>query len=235
MLQRLFEKTHYLVHEEAYSQNNHRELASRELRKRDGHPIRTLMEYMNILAIDNERDWQQAIIRLEDEHHEDDQDRPFIHVPEFWALIVNMYTVVTCAPFSVDDLRGQNIIQVPPEKEDRRVNVKYTALTGALHEFRCRTWVGLLNTIATIEHHIAQDDELSVQLQKDDSPFKLVDAKFRLIDRKRWLALTSSQSTSKVYVRLFKVTRGDPLHVAYSTRKFWTSRGVAWDLMRFQV
>ena len=231
-LRLLFEKTHRLVHEEAYSQNDHLELATRELRKREGHPIRSLMEYTNILAVDNERDWQQAVVRLEDEGS---REQPFIHVPEFWALIINMYTVVTCAPFSPKELRGQNIIHLPPEREDRRMNVKYTALTGALHEFRCRTWVGLLNTIATIEHQIAQDDELSVQLQREDSLFKIVDSKFRLLDRRRWLALTSSESNFKVYVRLFKLVQGDPLSVAYSTRKFWTSRGLAWDLMRFQV
>ena len=85
-LQSIFERTHRMVHEEEYSRSRHRDQASREIRMRNDHPIRSLMQYANILALDNSRDGQQAILRLEDE---DGSQQPFIHVPEFWALIIN--------------------------------------------------------------------------------------------------------------------------------------------------
>ena len=85
-LQRLFETTHRLVNEEQYSKARYGHLGSKELRSRHGHPIRTLMQYANILAVDNFRDLQQAVIRLEGNKT---LHTPFIHVPEFWALIVN--------------------------------------------------------------------------------------------------------------------------------------------------
>jgi hypothetical protein len=85
-LQRIFENIHRLVHEEKYTSHRQHHLASRKLRLRNDHPIRSLMQYANILALDNSRDRQQAIVRLEDY---DGSQQAFIHVPEFWALIIN--------------------------------------------------------------------------------------------------------------------------------------------------
>lgn len=85
-LQRIFDSLHLRVHEETHAKNRHRQLASKELRKRNDHPIRSLMQYANILALDTLRDQQQATLRLEDD---EGPNPPFIHVPEFWALIIN--------------------------------------------------------------------------------------------------------------------------------------------------
>ena len=85
-LQRLFESIHRLVHEEEHLRVRHRHLASKELRTRNDHAIRTLMQYANILALDSSRDQQQAIIRLGDDGS---SRQPCVHVPEFWALIIN--------------------------------------------------------------------------------------------------------------------------------------------------
>lgn len=138
-LQTLYKKTWELVHEEDYSKTQHHHLASKVLNERNGHPTRSLMEHRNILAVDHSRDFQQAVIKLEDDNP---RTRPFIHVPEFWALIVNMYTIITCAPFSVEELQGEhNIIFRQPPVRDQRIIVKYTNLNGALHDFRCKTWL----------------------------------------------------------------------------------------------
>jgi hypothetical protein len=85
-LQKIFENLHFVAHEEHYARNRHRQLASKEFRKRNDHPIRSLMEYANILALDRSRDEQQATLRLGDA---EGPNPPFIHVPEFWALIIN--------------------------------------------------------------------------------------------------------------------------------------------------
>lgn len=119
--------------------------SSRELRQSDKHPIRTLLQYSNILAIDSKRDGRQVINQLD---RDSTSSSTFIHVPEFWALIINMYTIITCAPFEVTDLCGDNI-KINPEdirpsnqsmSKNRKLIVKYTSLQGTLHDFQCRTW-----------------------------------------------------------------------------------------------
>ena len=85
--QRLFESTYRLVHEEEYTSHLHHHIASKELRKRNDHPIRSLMQHANVLALDNSRDEKQAVIRLGDDDPHSQQ--PFVHVPEFWVLIIN--------------------------------------------------------------------------------------------------------------------------------------------------
>ena len=81
--------------------------SSKEIRSSDHHPIRSLLQYSNILAIDSERDRQQVITRINERYTDTDC---FVHVPEVWALVINMYTIITCAPFSVKELCGENVI-----------------------------------------------------------------------------------------------------------------------------
>lgn len=61
---------------------------TREMRPANIHPVRSLLEYSNILAIDSERDRHQAITKLDSNRYFDSDE--FIHVPEFWALVINM-------------------------------------------------------------------------------------------------------------------------------------------------
>jgi hypothetical protein len=67
--------------------NQRSPLSSRALRLSDKHPIRSLLQYTNILSADHARDHQQVVASMVD----DATDlKPFVHVPEFWALTVNM-------------------------------------------------------------------------------------------------------------------------------------------------
>ena len=77
-----------LFYDEIYYHTTRDEhLANKEVRWHNDHPIRTLMQYANTLAMDSSRDLQQVVIKLGD----DNSSRPpFIHVPEFWALVINM-------------------------------------------------------------------------------------------------------------------------------------------------
>jgi hypothetical protein len=86
---RLFEKVHRLVHDEDYDykRDDHLHRVNKQAHLRNDHPIRSLMRYANILALDNSRDYKQAILRLGDDV--DSTQPPYIHVPEFWALIIN--------------------------------------------------------------------------------------------------------------------------------------------------
>lgn len=56
-----------------------------------------------------------------------------------------MYTIVTCAPFSIQELCGDNVTLGTEEgtskaQEERRIIVKYTDLKGTLRDFQIRTW-----------------------------------------------------------------------------------------------
>lgn len=67
-------------------------LNSRSLRTSDEHPVRSLLQYSNIVANDDERDHQQVITRLGQDRAE---KKPYIHVPEFWALTINMCRIIS--------------------------------------------------------------------------------------------------------------------------------------------
>ena len=66
-------------------------MGGRSLRSSDRHPIRSLLQYSNILALDSNRDYRQAITKVDDDEHD---TKMFVHVPEFWALTVNMGELV---------------------------------------------------------------------------------------------------------------------------------------------
>jgi len=59
------------------------------LRSSNDHPIRSLLQYSNIVADNDERDLQQVILRGNRRHGAAEQ---YIHVPELWALTINMCT-----------------------------------------------------------------------------------------------------------------------------------------------
>ena len=93
---------------------------------------------------------------------------------------------------------------------------------------------GLLDIVSRIEKEIDQSEELGVLLQKADSEYKLIDSKFRAIDRKRWIGLTDADARS-IFVRLVRVSKACRLTVSYSERKFSTDIGLAWDLVSFHI
>ena len=93
---------------------------------------------------------------------------------------------------------------------------------------------GLLDIVSRIEKQIDQSEELGVLLQNADSEYKLIDSKFRAIDRKRWIGLTDADARS-IFMRLVRVSKGCRLTVSYSERKFWTDRGLAWDLVSLHI
>lgn len=119
---------------------------SEDIRYSDSHPIRSLLQYSNILAIGSERDRGQVVCKMNEEAHRVDH---FVHVPEIWALNINSYTMITCAPFKLDDLCGEYIRRQSEDFYERsqdsssrssRIIVKYTGLNGTLRDLECRAW-----------------------------------------------------------------------------------------------
>jgi hypothetical protein len=198
--------------------------SSKEIRTSDHHPIRSLLQYSNILAIDSSRDRLQVVTNGAAEQ---DAIPPFIHVPELWALVINMYTMITCAPFSVKDLCGDNVKLMPDNRQahgvqdaarDTRTIVKYTDLKGTLRDFQCRTWFSLLDYVSRIEGH---KEELKTLLNDPTSEYKIVDLNFRPLDKVRWNDIVDSQFTHPefVHLRLLKLVEGDILGLKFAQKK----------------
>lgn len=60
---------------------------NRDLRSSREHLIRSLLQYYNIVTIDDERDRRQVITKFARDVNDEDG---YIHVPEIWALTINM-------------------------------------------------------------------------------------------------------------------------------------------------
>jgi hypothetical protein len=192
------------------------------------HPIRSLLQYSNILALDTERDKRQVTVvtKLGEDEHAD--TKPFIHVPELWALVINMYTVITCAPLSSQILLGENIQLVQPPTNRQRFVVKFTSLRGTLHDLRCQTWFGLLEAISRIEWNLK---DIDVHLNDSTTEFKLIDRKFRPIDQDRWIKLAEAKGVRRIGVRLVRIPEGTKLTLEFAARKLRACVNATWVLL----
>ena len=214
-----------------HDRNHHQYLTSKVLRSQTTHPIRSLMQYSNILALDHRRDYCQAMLQLQEFGS---FQQPFVHVPELWVLIINECTIITSGPFSLNDLCGSNMrLRKPLHPHDQRMILRYFNLQGVLHNFRCRTWLGLLDIIDRIESDI---DDLRACLDEPSptSAYALLDSKFRAMNRSRWNRRTSDDNPTRfVTLRLVSVSPHAKLNVRYSERKLredvrftWASFGL---------
>ena len=226
-LERLFNHlVEYLKDE--HDRHHHRYLTSKVLRSQTTHPVRSLMQYSNILALDHRRDQCQAMLQLQEFG---DNHQPFVHVPELWVLIINECTIITSGPFRIDDLCGSNMrLSRPVHAHDRRMILRYFNLQGVLHSFRCRTWLGLLDVIDRLESDI---DDLRACLDRPSltSSYALVDSKFRAMNCSRWNRRTSDDNAARfVSVRLVGVSPDARLNVRYSERKLREDLRTTWAL-----
>jgi hypothetical protein len=148
------------------------------------------------------------------------------------AVSDELDTIITCAPFTVNTLLGDNILFREPPPQDRRSMVKYTSLSGAPHEFRCRTWVvSFILSDGTLAYLTPPLRVCSI------SEYKLVDANFCEMDRTRWITLTTvdEERLGSVYLRLLKEPQGDIFNVSYSERLLASDRTLVLQLATFQV
>jgi hypothetical protein len=191
------------------------------------HPIRSLLQYSNILAPDTERDTRQVAVVFElgeDEPH----TKPFIHVPEMWALVINMYTVITVAPLSSQALLGENIqLQQPPTNRQRFV-VEFTSLRGTLHNLRCHSWFGLLDAISRIEWYLK---DIDVFLNDSSTEFKLIDQKFRPVDQDRWMKIAEAKGIRRISVRLVRIPEETKLTLEFAAKKLRACVNATWVLL----
>lgn len=205
--------------------------SSQDMQNSDVHPVRSLLQYSNILAVDDVRDHSQVITKMDLPPSE---AISFIHVPELWALSINMYTLITCCPLSVAELCGENILLKFPVDSpainktgrDTRTIVKYTDYRGRLVDLECRQWQTLVDYISRVEADgdEARRIELGVMLKQPDSDYKIVDRRFQPVDRARWIDIVDSQYDKPefVHLRLVQVRAGEVLNLAFAARQHQT-------------
>ncbi|KPI35268.1 uncharacterized protein AB675_3782 [Cyphellophora attinorum] len=225
--------------------------SSKVVRGSDEHPLRTLLQHTNHLAIDDERDRSQVITRLP---RASGGKKAYIHVPEFWALVVNMYTCITCSVLSVQELCGDNILLRSPtlspgdllnKGKDTRTFVKYTDRRGRLFDLECRKFHTLIDYVSSIE--MPQDEVrrliMAEKLSRDDSEYKLVDLRFQPVDKSRWIDIVDSMFTSAefVHLRLTRQVAGDSLNLDFAQRQHhnfrvrtfvWTALKLCLEVMK---
>ena len=202
--------------------------SSTNIRTSDDHPLRTLLQYSNSLALDDERDKSQVMIKLTKLERPPRASKLYVQVPELWALVINLYTCVTCGPFSVEELCGDNIEMSSPDpkaplptSKDTRTIVKYTSLKGRLNDLECRQWFSLLEYIASIEmgQNQAKKDDLVAMLNRGES-YEIVDLLFQPVSRERWIDIVDSQfeGTEFVHLRLARKGTGGELSLKFERK-----------------
>ena len=183
-----------------------------------GHPVRSLLQSRYRFRSTEGRDKTQVIT------HESDEDR-IVVVPHIWALIINNYTVVTCAPMKPTEILGKTIKtgQYPNAPaglstgnlffSDNRGNafhftdLHFTDPQGKVFCIplaSCRTWFGLVKSI--VEECL--DDEFDTikervksELLNGGSSFQLVANEEFHVTIDSWLQLMKNR-TGIIHMRL---------------------------------
>ncbi len=183
-----------------------------------GHPVRSLLQSRYRFRSTEGRDKTQVIT------HESDEDR-IVVVPHIWALIINNYTVVTCAPIKPTEILGKTIKtgQYPNAPADLSTgNLFFSDNSGNAFNFTdlhftdpqgkvfyiplasCRTWFGLVKSI--LEN--CMDDEFDTikervknELLNGGSSFQLITKEETHVTIDSWLQLMKNR-TGIIHMRL---------------------------------
>jgi hypothetical protein len=193
--------------------------SSRNIRLSDDFPIRALLQYSNLLNTGYQRDREQVITRLDLD--EEPERMTIVQVPELWAIVINMYTLITCAPFSVEDLCGKNITlrdeasSLTTKAVATSTVIKYTDRRGNLRDLPGRMWPVFVEALVRAE---AANDHthrvlLTTMLNHPGSEFQLVDStRFQPVDKQRWIDLVANrQHQDHLRLRLARTQDGSVL------------------------
>ena len=171
----------------------------------EGHPVRALLQSHYRLESTKKRDKEQVITKT---GFSDEKDH-VIHVPQIWALIVNKYTMVTCAPLDMDTLRGDTINLITysnAQKDEATWSIHFTDARGNVSHLPlryCRTWFGLVK-------HISDDilkDEYNLirdQLLQGGPAYKLVTREDVQVTAESWPKMVDEKQTEVIQVKLIE-------------------------------
>lgn len=169
------------------------------------HPVRALLQSRYRLESTRRRDKEQIITKTSPNTHTK-QDH-VVHVPQIWALIINKYTIITCAPLDPSVLRGNTIklmSYADAQSDEATWSVHFTDAYG--HNFYlplrfCRTWFGLIKQIAQDclhdEYGLVRD-----QLLKNGPLYKLVTNDNVAVTAESWVQMVEKERTEVIRLRL---------------------------------
>lgn len=174
----------------------------------EGHPVRALLQSRYRLESTKRRDKEQVITKTTSiKDHLAHKDH-VVHVPQIWVLIINNYTIITCAALDASVLRGDTIKLISytaAQQDEATWTVHFTDARGKdfyLPLRFCKTWFDLVRQIT--DNCLA--DEYSYirdQLLKGGPVYELVVAKDESrVNAEIWPKLVEEQKTEVIHLRL---------------------------------
>ena len=170
------------------------------------HPVRGLLQSRYRLESTKRREKEQVITKTE--AHKKAKKDHVVHVPQMWAIVINKYTIITCAPLDVSALRGDTIQLLAysqAQLNEATWSVHFTDASGNVFYLPlrfCKTWFGLVKQIA---EDCLEDDEFHLirdQLLKQGPLYKLVTEDGTRVTADSWALMVEKERTEIIRLRL---------------------------------
>lgn len=174
----------------------------------EGHPVRALLQSRYRLESTKRRDKEQVITKTTSIRDQLVHENHVVHVPQIWALMINNYTIITCAALDVSVLRSDTIklmSYTDAQKDEATWSVHFTDARGKdfyLPLRYCKSWFDLVRQITD---HCLHDEYSFIrdQLLKGGPVYQLVVANDgSLVDADRWSKLVEETKTEVIRLRL---------------------------------
>ena len=174
----------------------------------EGHPVRALLQSRYRLESTKRRDKDQVITKTTSIRDQLAHENHVVHVPQIWALIINNYTIITCAALGASVLRGDTIKLMSYTKaqlDEATWSVRFTDAGGQdfyLPLRYCKTWFDLVKQITD---HCLYDEYSFIrdQLLRGGPVYQLVVASDgSLVTADKWSKLVEETKTEVIHLRL---------------------------------
>ena len=174
----------------------------------EGHPVRALLQSRYRLESTKKRDKEQVITKTTSIRDQLAHESHVVHVPQIWALMINNYTIITCAALDASVLRGDTIKLMSYTKaqlDEATWSVRFTDARGQdfyLPLRYCKTWFDLVKQITD---HCLHDEYSFIrdQLLNDGPVYQLVVASDgSLVTADKWSKLIEETKTEVIHLRL---------------------------------
>lgn len=174
----------------------------------EGHPVRALLQSRYRLESTKKRDKEQVITKTTSIRDQLLHENHVVHVPQVWALMINNYTIITCAALDASVLRSDTIklmSYTDAQKDEATWSVHFTDARGKdfyLPLRYCKSWFDLVRQITD---HCLHDEYSFIrdQLLKGGPVYQLVVAgDGSLVDADRWSKLVEETKTEVIQLKL---------------------------------
>lgn len=174
----------------------------------EGHPVRALLQSRYRLESTKRRDKEQVITKTTSFRDQLAPQDHVVHVPQIWALMVNNYTIFTCAALDASFLRADTIklmSYTAAQSDEATWSVHFTDARGKdfyLPLRFCKTWFDLVKQITD---HCLHDEYSFIrdQLLKGGPVYQLTIASDgTAVNAEKWSKLIEETKTEVIHLRL---------------------------------